>query len=67
MGLWDASIGWVTLVVRAPTREVAAELAIRHIESLDLAGAVVSPDITAEWPRELKPDGAPEILVEDLD
>jgi hypothetical protein len=66
MPIWDASIGWRTLVVRAPTAAEARGVAIEHsggAEGLSTMGFEV-PELTEDWPRRLDSDGPPEVLVE---
>jgi len=66
MALWDASIGWVTLVVPAPCAEEARELAIAEVRSMGLFEMTFEqPPLSEDWPLELSPDGPAEILVED--
>lgn len=66
MEIWDASIGWRTLVVRAPTAAEAREVAIESCggsRGLSVMGFDM-PELTNDWPRRLDPDGASEVLVE---
>ncbi len=68
MALWDASIGWITLVVRAPDAEQARDLAIAEVGSRGFFETTFEkPELTSDWPRRLDPDGPSEILVEDSD
>jgi hypothetical protein len=68
MALWDASIGWVTLVIRAPGAGEARTRAIDHVRAMGLfEHAFEEPELTEDWPRELVSDGPTEILIEDID
>jgi hypothetical protein len=66
MEVWDASIRWRTLVVRAPTAAEAREIAIESCgggKGLSAMGFDI-PELTDEWPRRLDPDGPSAVLVE---
>jgi hypothetical protein len=67
MALWNASIGWVTMVVRAPSAAEAREIAVANVKSRDLDGTVGCPPVTEDWPSRLDEEGPPEILIEDID
>jgi hypothetical protein len=67
MALWDASIGWVTMVVRAPSAAEAREIAVANVKSRDFEGAVGCPPLTDDWPRRPDEEGRSEILIEDID
>jgi hypothetical protein len=64
MALWDASISWVTMVVRASSAEEAREIAVARVRSMKLEKAVGEPEVSADWPLRLDPEGPTEILVE---
>lgn len=66
MAIWDASIGWVTMVVRAATAEEACEIAVANVRRLKLEGSVGEPEVSSDWPLLLGPEGPAEILVEDI-
>jgi hypothetical protein len=65
MALWDASIYFVTMIVRAPSAAEAREIAIANVRGR-LNDADAEPELTPEWPRRLDPDGPAEILIEDM-
>jgi hypothetical protein len=67
MALWDASIGWVTMVVRAPSAAEAREIAVVNVKSRDLDGTVGRPPVGEDRPSRSVQDGPPEILIEDID
>jgi hypothetical protein len=60
MKIWDASIDFLTLVVRAETAEEAKTVAVTAAKEYGM-------DDRAHLcnPEELSPDGAAEVLVED--
>jgi hypothetical protein len=67
MAIWDASIGWVTMVVRSATAEEACEIALANVRRLKLEETVGEPEVTTDWPRLLDSEGPAELLIEDID
>ncbi len=55
------------MVVRASSAAEAGEIALANVRSLDLDGAVGSPNVSEDWPRRLEEEGPSEILIEDID
>jgi hypothetical protein len=66
MELWDASIYFVTMVVRASSAEEAREIAIENVRPMGLSKLDAEPDLTPDWPRRLGLDGPAEVVLEDL-
>ncbi len=66
MALWDASIEWVTLVIRAPDAEEARRIAVAEVRERGLfESTFYVPDLTDEWPRRLDPEGPAGILLKE--
>ena len=66
MTLWDASIEWVTLVIRAPDGAEARRIAAEEVTEMGLfEGTFDVPDLTDDWPRRLDPEGPAEILLKE--
>jgi hypothetical protein len=56
MAIWDASIGWVTMVVRAASAEEARDVAVANVRRMKLAETVGEPEVGTDWPRQLQPE-----------
>jgi hypothetical protein len=66
MALWDASIQWVTLVIRAPDGEEARRIAVEEVMEMGLFETTFDvPALTDDWPRRLDPEGPAEILLKE--
>jgi hypothetical protein len=67
MALWDASFGWVTMVVRAESAEEARAIAVDCLRSRKMNETADKAEADLDRPLRLVIEGPAELLVDNID